>query len=301
MAAPTLHPSEEVVALGARQHWVLTREQLLGAGLSPGAVRHLVSARRLYPVRRGIYAVGRPRLSPHGLWMAAVLSCGDRAVLSGPSAAMLWQLVRFRRAAIEVSIPPASARRPRGVIVGRRLIDGRDRVANAGIPVTSPARTLLDLATGLARDPLEAAINEADRRDLIDPEALRAELARFAGLPGVRALRDVLDRRTFTLSDSELERRFRPIARRAGLPLPKTGRRVNGFQVDFFWPDLRLVVETDGLRYHRTPAQQARDRLRDQAHAAAGLTPLRFTRAQVRYEQAHVEAVLAAVANRLKG
>ena len=85
-----------------------------------------------------------------------------------------------------------------------------------------------------------------------------------------------------------------------GLGLPETGVRVNGFKVDFYWPDLKLVVETDGLRYHRTPAQQQRDRLRDQAHLAAGLTPLRFTQAQVRFEAAHVERTLLNVAGRLK-
>ena len=90
-------------------------------------------------------------------------------------------------------------------------------------------------------------------------------------------MRETLDRRTFTSTESELERRFLALIRDAGLPMPETGKYLNGFKVDFFWPQLGLVVETDGLRYHRTPAQQARDRVRDQAHAAAGLTPLRFT------------------------
>lgn len=113
-------------------------------------------------------------------------------------------------------------------------------------------------------------------------------------------MRRILDRRTFALTDSELERRFLPITRAAGLPLPETGRKLNGFKVDFYWPDLGLVVETDGLRYHRTPAQQARDRMRDQAHTASGLTCLRFTHAQVRFEADHVRATLAAVVRRLK-
>jgi uncharacterized protein DUF559 len=113
-------------------------------------------------------------------------------------------------------------------------------------------------------------------------------------------LLDTLEQPTFTLTDSELERCFLPITRRAGLAPPLTGRHVNGFKVDFHWPELGLIVETDGLRYHRTPAQQARDRLRDQAHAAAGLTPLRFTRAQVRFEPGHVQATLAAVVRRLR-
>ncbi len=102
------------------------------------------------------------------------------------------------------------------------------------------------------------------------------------------------------MTDSELERQFLPLARAAGLPLPLTQQPLNGFRVDFYWPDLGLVVETDGLRYHRTPSQQARDRLRDQAHAAVGLTPLRFTHAQVRFEPNHVRDTLAAVASRLK-
>jgi very-short-patch-repair endonuclease len=178
-------------------------------------------------------------------------------------------------------------------------LDRADRTICHGIPVTSPVRTLLDLATYLPTGELERAVNEADKRDLIDSEALRAALEARAGEPGVRALCTLLDRATFVLTDSELERRFLPLARRAGLPPPRTRRRVNGFKVDFFWPDLGLVVETDGLRYHRTPTQQARDRLRDQVHAAAGLTPLRFSHAQVRYEPERVERTLASVARRL--
>ena len=105
-------------------------------------------------------------------------------------------------------------------------------------------------------------------------------------------LRSLLDRRTFTLTDSKLERRFLPIARAAGLARPLTRQHVNGFRVDFFWPELRLVVETDGLRYHRTAARQARDLLRDQVHHAAGFTPLRFTHAQVAFEPEHVRRTL---------
>jgi very-short-patch-repair endonuclease len=106
----------------------------------------------------------------------------------------------------------------------------------------------------------------------------------------------VLDRRTFRLTRSHLERLFLPIAHEAGLPAPETGVQLNGFEVDFYFPEIGVVVETDGLRYHRTPAQQARDRLRDQAHAAAGLVPVRFTHEQVRYEPAHVRRVLRDVA-----
>lgn len=112
-------------------------------------------------------------------------------------------------------------------------------------------------------------------------------------------LRDLIDRRTFRLTDSELERRFLSLVEAAGLPMPQTGRRLNGFKVDFFWPDLGLVVETDGLTYHRTPAQQGRDLVRDQAHTAAGLSRLRFSHAQVRFEPDYVIETLVSTARRL--
>jgi very-short-patch-repair endonuclease len=169
-----------------------------------------------------------------------------------------------------------------------------------GIRVTSPIRTVIDLATQLDSRHLERIVNAADRLDLVNPESLRTAIARMSGRRGVPHLRRVLDRRTFTLTDSELERRFLRLVRRAGLPMPQTGVRLNGFKVDFHWPELGLVVETDGLRYHRTPAQQAVDRRRDQAHTAAGLTTLRFTHAQVAYDPDEVIAVLTSVFERLR-
>jgi very-short-patch-repair endonuclease len=143
-------------------------------------------------------------------------------------------------------------------------------------------------------------INEADKRDLVDPEALRAALEAHAGEPGVRPLRALLDRQTFRLSDTELEVLFRPIATAAGLPQPQTKVWVNDFEVDFFWPDLGLVVETDGWRYHRTASAQTRDALRDQTHTAAGLTSLRFSYWQVKHDPAHVRGILAATYRRLR-
>jgi very-short-patch-repair endonuclease len=106
-------------------------------------------------------------------------------------------------------------------------------------------------------------------------------------------VREILDVRIFTMTDSELERRMRPIIKRVGLGKPLTQHWLNGFRMDFYWPELGLVVETDGLRYHRTAGQQLTDRIRDQRHTAAGLTPLRFTRWQVRYDVPHVERFLA--------
>jgi very-short-patch-repair endonuclease len=157
-------------------------------------------------------------------------------------------------------------------------------------------RTLLDRATEVGPETLERAVNDADKHDLIDPEALREELNGHAGEPGVRVLRTLIDRRTFRFSDSKLEMRFRPIARAAGLPQPLTKQWVNGFEVDFFWPDLGLVVETDGLRFHRTPFTQSGDRRRDQTHTASGLTHLRITHYQIKYEPKYVRDLLRATA-----
>jgi very-short-patch-repair endonuclease len=226
--------------------------------------------------------------------MAAVLACGPAAMLSHRSAAALWGIAE-EGGAIEVTVRSASPRRRGGVRACRRpnLAD-QDVVELAGIPVTGIVRTIVDLASILKPHRVERAVNEADRLGLITPPTLRTEMQRHRGEPGVRPLRALLDRRTFRLTRSELERIFLPLVRRAGFPLPLTKQWVNGFEVDFHWPDLGLVIETDGLRYHRTPAEQARDRLRDQAHTAAGLVNLRFTHEQVRYEPDHVLAILAA-------
>jgi len=291
--------AKEIWELVRSQHGVVTREQLMRFGLDRGAVAHRLRSGRLHPVHRGVYAVGRPDLSRHGQWMAAVRSCGPAAVLSHGCAAALHGIADPPRGPVHVTVPPHVARVRPGLVVHRRPLTPDDVTVVERVPATTVERTLLDVAQTADRRRLEAAVNAADKHDLVDPDTLRSALERYAGRPGVRALRWLLDRQTFTLTDSELERAFLPIARRAGLSEPQTGRRLNGFKVDFFWPELGLVVETDGLRYHRTPATQARDRLRDQAHTAAGLTPLRFTHAQVRYEPAHVRRTLAAVARRL--
>ncbi len=232
--------------------------------------------------------------------MAATLSCGSRAALSYGSAAALWGFERERQGLIEISTSSRSVRpRDRLLVYRRPNLRVWDVVIESGIPVTSVVRTLVDVAARLDRAALERAVSEADRLGLIDPEALAEALCDYSGKRGVGPLRELLEDRAFRLTDSELERRFIPIALEAGLPPPLTRQRVNGFRVDFVWPDLGLVVETDGLRYHRTPAQQARDRLRDQTHTAAGLTPLRFTHAQVCFEAKHVRETLHSVGVRL--
>jgi very-short-patch-repair endonuclease len=285
--------------LAKRQHGVIARRQLLTLGFSPKAIKHRIAIGRLYPMHRGVYAVGRPSLTQHGRWMTAVLACGDGAVLSHSSAASLWRMGPEKRGLIELSLPSLSRRRRPGLRMHRRpSLQDRDITTEFGIPVTTPVQTLIDMALRLDRAGVERMINEADKYNLAHPPGIRRALDQRAGEPGVAQLRRILDRRTFRLTKEELERRFLPLAAKAGLPIPLTGQWVNEFEVDFYWPDLDLVVETDGLRYHRTPAAQARDRLRDQAHTAAGLTQLRFTHEQVRYQPDYVRRILAQTASR---
>ena len=226
--------------------------------------------------------------------MAAVLACGDGGLLSHSSAAALWRIGSESCSVIELSLPSPFQRRHPDFRIHRRpsLNLERDTTREYGIPVTTPIQTLIDMSLRLDRLGVERMINEADKYNLTSPPQVRHALDRRVGEPGVARLRHILDRRTFRLTKEELERLFLPLAAQAGLPAPLTGRWVNEFEVDFYWPDLGLVVETDGLRYHRTPAEQARDRLRDQAHTAAGLTQLRFTHEQVKYEPEHVLTVL---------
>jgi very-short-patch-repair endonuclease len=286
-------------ALARDQHGVLARHQLIALGLTDAGIKHRIARGRLHPVRRGIYAVGRPELTPQGRWMAAVLACGGRgaAALSHSSAAALFKIGVERASGIEVlTISPVRIR-PAGIKVHRRpaLRDGWWGLFD-GIPVTSPVQTLIDLVTRHEKARMERAMNEADKLGLVRTDDLREALDLHPGEPGVARLRLIIDIATFRYTRTELERAFLPLARRAELPVPQTSVYVNDYEVDFWFPDLGLVVETDGLTYHRTPAEQKVDRERDQAHTAAGLTPLRFTHGQIKYEADHVIRTLRATA-----
>ena len=284
--------SGQTWAVVRRQHGVVSRRQLLELGFSGKAIDWRMESGRLYRLHAGVYAVGRRDLTRDGHLIAAVLACGPGAVLSHGSAAELWQ-IRPPAAGIVVSVTGTRHPRPRNVAVHRRAHVEATR--HRGIPVTTPVATLVDLATRLDAEQLERAVNEAINRDLTDPDRLRESLGAMSHRPGAPKLIRLLDRHALTVTDTILEQWFLPIARRAGLPEPLTQVYVNGYRVDFFFPELGIVVEADSLRFHRTPAQQAADRRRDQAHLVASLTPLRFTYAQIRFEPEYVAATLAAV------
>ncbi len=294
-----LHFAGELWELVRSQHGVVTRGQLLERGLAPKAVAHRVRTGRLHPLRRGVYAVGRPDVGRRGHWMAAVLSCGPAALLSHRSAAVLWGLAQpSLEAEVEVVVPRTAVRRRSGIRVHRRVDLGPEhRREIGGIPLTDPISTLVDLASCVVEWRVQQAINAADRLDLVDSETLRATVPTLPPRPGMARLRRLLGLEALT--DTGLERKFIGLVRAAGLPQPETQSWVNGYRVDFYWPDLGLVVEADGWRYHRTAGEQATDHRRDQTHTKDGLTTLRFAESQIRYEPGQVTATLSAVAARL--
>jgi AbiEi antitoxin C-terminal domain len=207
-------------------------------------------------VRQQYGAIARRQLLQRGLRPGAVLSHG--------SAAALWGFGTEQGALIDVSVPSGRRSRRPGIRVHRRTEAVlNDITAKEGIPVTSPTQTLIDQATRLGPIQLERAVNEADKLDCVKADVLRSSLDDHCGQPGVAPLRGLLDPLTFRLSDSELERLTRHLALATGLPVPETKAWVNGYEVDFFWPELGIVLEADGLRYHRTPSQQKRGLERD--------------------------------------
>jgi very-short-patch-repair endonuclease len=275
---------------------VIAHRQLRALGLSDKAIEHRIRTGRLRKLWRGVYAVGRPSLNDEGWWMAATLACGEGALLSHDSGAALSRVRRAALWPIHVSVPRARAPRRSGIVVHRRNdLRPEDVGEMQGIPLTSPVLTLIDLGTTLSDKELERAVNESDKLDLVHLNDLRVALDDRRERGSAR-LRKLIDHATFILTDSELERLFVPIARRAGLSKPLSQVYVNGHRVDFFFPDIPLVVEADGARFHRTALQQTQDAVRDQAHAAEDVARLRFTHSQIKYQPAYVAETLVRTA-----
>jgi very-short-patch-repair endonuclease len=246
---------------------------------------------RLHRLWPGVYAVGRPDVGRLGQLMAATLACGPDARLSHRSAAELWRIASRAQGWVDVSVPSTTVHRLDGIRLHRRVEHGKTHI-HKGIPVADPISVLIDLAAEMPTDEVEDAVNEADRLELVRTAQLRPALERELRRPGVGRLKRILDAQTFSRAQNALERRFLAIVREAGLTAPDSQRRLGRYRVDFFWPRLGLVVETDSLRHHRTAAEQAVDVDRDQAHARLGLRTLRFTHAQVFHRPGHVRAVL---------
>jgi very-short-patch-repair endonuclease len=244
---------------------------------SDGAKRRLRNE-RLVALHRGVYAVGHTGLTLRGRELAAVLACGPQAVLSHLSAGRLWALVRSGSSRIEVTAPRSRERRSEWTVHTTRLLAVEDRDVMDAIPVTSVARTLVDLAEVLTEPRLARAIHEAEVRRLFDLRAVEAALARVAGRRGRHRLLRVLAayRPEDHELDSQAEGRFRALCHRHGLPDPRP-QLIEGYRVDFYWPQARLAVEVDGAAFHHTRRAFYADRARDRALAALGVQVLRVT------------------------
>lgn len=269
---------------------MVSRTQLRAAGVPATTVDSLVRCRRLFPLHRGVYAVGHDGVGLRARELAAVLALGDGALLSHQSGGGLLGVRPPWRGEIHV----LSERRSklRGVVVHwARRIDPLDATVRSGIPVTGPARTLLDLAEVLAERDMDAALAEAAIEDLADRAALEAVIARSHGRRGAAILSRLLD--DVEPTRSALEREFRSLVRAHGLPRPVLNGRVNGYEADAHWPDVRLVVEIDGYAYHGTRKAFEDDRERDAELQACGWRVVRITFRQLRRRP-------AAVAGRLR-
>ena len=288
-------PDAALAAVAARQHGVVSRAQLLALGLTKDAIRRRVERKRLQRVHARVYAVGHTALTVDSRRMAAMLACGRGALLSHRAAGALQALLpsspRF-----DVTVEGGGARSRAGLAVHRsRRIDDEDRDAVRGIPVTSVARTIVDLAEVLDRERLAKAINEAEIRRSFDLTAIERVMARVPGRTGRHRLSQVLSayRSDPHFTRSEAERRFLDLCKRHGLPAPAMNTWVAGHEVDAYWADVRVAVELDGARAHLTHEAFQRDRKRDRDLAADGVQVARATWADLAEDAALAEELRA--------
>jgi hypothetical protein len=281
--------------LAESQHGVVASWQLRRLGYAHDAIQRRATAGRLHRIYRGVYAVGHRRLTPRrGRFMAAVLACGPDAVLSHRAAATLWDLRPGTGSnRIDVTVPGRTRHSHDGIVVHNvRTLDGHDHVTLDGIPVTSLHRTLLDYAEVSLRSQLVAAFEAADRQQLLDYTALNDLLARSPGRRGRKPLAAVAAEYRGSPPDTRSpgEDGFLALIRDTSAPEPSVNVVVEGFLVDFYWPQERLVVEFDGFGYHRSRESFERDRVMDITLRRAGIGVLRITDRRINSEPHVVRA-----------
>lgn len=282
----------ELAALAMRQHGIVSRRQLVDAGLGARTIQRRVEAGRLRRLHRGVYAYGGGPSTRPGTWLAAVLAHGDDALLSHSSAAELWGLRRPKAGPVDVT--SHEGHRGRAEI---RLHQGgvhrAERKVKDRIPITSVARTLLDLAEEVDFRELERAWEEADRLGLLQLGEIELACERAYGRHALKPIRRLLaDARAATFTRSPLEDRFAAFCRELGLPAPATNALVLGHEVDAYWPAHRLIIELDGFAYHAHRAAFERDRARDAALQAGGYHVVRLTHRRLEEEASTVAAEL---------
>jgi very-short-patch-repair endonuclease len=290
-------PDDTTIAnLAARQRGVVTVKQLHAAGFNDAAIKHRRRAGRLHRLRHGVHLVGHAVAPDGAAEVAALLACGRGSVVSHRSAARLWGLSSFRDGAslLRVTVVGGDPVRKPGIVIYRaQSLDARDVRRVDGMPATAPARTLLDLATVLPINGVEQAMADAQLRGLVRDGDLVELLNRSRRRRGARALRSLLELAGGGgMTRSEAERRMLALVRAAALPAPKVNARVGRFEVDFLWPEHKVIVEVDGYAFHADKRSFERDRERDATLVSRGFAVLRVTWRQLTPEHATVIARL---------
>jgi very-short-patch-repair endonuclease/predicted transcriptional regulator of viral defense system len=275
-----------IAAYATERHGIVTLAELEALGLSARGVRHRVATGRLHRLHRGVYSQGRP--SREGRWMAAVLASGTGALLSHRSAAALWGIRPETGPRIDVTVAGSTGRaHPTIAAHSGARIASADVSRRDGIPCTSLARTLLDLAAVVDRSALARAIDRSEELRAFDLDAIEEVLDRCRRRPGTVALRAALaDYAGATDLRSVAEERFLALVVDAGLPRPRANRWIpldagDGYRPDFLWPEQSLIVEVDGRTHHARSQAFRHDRRRDRRLALAGYETLRFDAAEV--------------------
>jgi very-short-patch-repair endonuclease len=293
-----VNPDAAIAEIAARQHGVVSRKQLAHVGLGPKAIDRRVRIGSLHRMHRGVYSIGYRPLTREARWMGAVLGHGDDAALSHACATALWEIRPYNGIWIDVTVPTRGGRTRRERIRLHRssTLGAEDLTTHRGIPVTTVARTLLDVAATSREPSLARTIEQTEIRRLFELTAVDETLARNPHHPGAKKLTQALALyRHDELTRSELEAIFRALCHDHGLPHPLVNHTVEGKEVDFLWPDQRLVVETDGRATHFTLAAYERDRARDAHLLALGYRTMRVTDLQLRRETATVAGRLSAL------
>lgn len=288
----------EIARLAERQHGVVGRSQLVALGVAVRTIEEWLDGGRLHQVHREVFAVGYPRISEAGRRWAAVLAYGEGALLSHRSAATLWGLARRRSPLIDITATTGrqGVQRREGIFIHRGRLHVEDRAVRGGLPITTVARTLFDLAELVNIKRLESAWEEADRLGLLELRAVEQVCERGYGRRALRPIRRLLaEARAATITRSPLEDEFAAFCRDHNLPTPSFNTTVLGFEVDALWPRQRLAAELDSWEFHRHRAAFERDRARDSALQVAGYRIIRITHRRVHGEADKLAAEIRAL------
>jgi Transcriptional regulator, AbiEi antitoxin len=268
-----------IAEIASTSHGVVTRKTLLGKGVTPEEIRARVRRGSLSQEYPGVYRVGHRAHSVEARYIAAVLACGDGALLIARPAAHLWRLIKGSAPRPEVIA--LVKRRVQGIATHRvRRIEPEDATRCRGVPVTTVPRTLVDLAGAVSEQALVRACHEAEVRQRLTPDQVEAVLRRLPTRAGARTLRRILHG-DIPVTLSRLEGHFLALLRREGLSLPETNRDVDGRRVDCRWPQHLVTVELDSYRYHHTRHAWEADRKREREAYARGDEFRRYTWADV--------------------